>query len=151
VSSRLRVILPLRLAFGSLVEQRRAYPYILAHNPGFPALMATQDIISALTLLFMVGMIWLRTRMQYAQQVRGGLRLQRAGRMYFAAAVLTLVLGWLLAPPLGRLAWPGTAMATSPVLMRAIWALGTYYVFILVHRVLKARGVALYQGAPVTL
>lgn len=106
--------------------------------------MAIQDLISAVTVLFIVGMIWLRTRMQYAQQARGVLQLQRAGRMYFGAAVLTLVLGWLLAPGIGRLAWPQAPMAT-PLLMRAIWSLGTYYVFILVHRALKARGLAVYK------
>jgi hypothetical protein len=108
--------------------------------------MAIQDIVSALTLLFMIGMIWLRTRMQYSQQVRGPLRLQRAGRMYFAAVVLTLVLGWLLAPLVGRLAWPGTAIAGTPALMRAVWALGTYYVFILVHRILRGRGMTIYAS-----
>jgi hypothetical protein len=106
--------------------------------------MAIQDIISAVTMLFIVGMVWLRTRMQYSQRARGGLRLQRAGRMYFLAAVLTLVLGWLLAPVIGRLAWPESSLAT-PLLMRAIWSLGTYYAFILVHRVLKARGLVLYE------
>jgi hypothetical protein len=108
--------------------------------------MAIQDIISAFAVLFIVGMIWLRTRTHYTRLARGGLRLQRAGRMYFLAAVLTLVLGWLVAPLIGRLAWPGAALAT-PGLMRAIWSLGTYYVFILVHRVLSARGVAIYKSS----
>jgi uncharacterized membrane protein AbrB (regulator of aidB expression) len=107
--------------------------------------MAIQDLISAVTVLFIVGMIWLRTRVQYSQQARGGLRLQRAGRMYFAAVGLTLVLGWLVAPVIGRLAWPGTTVAT-PLLMRAVWSLGTYYAFILVHRLLKARGVLIYKA-----
>ena len=107
--------------------------------------MATQDIISAVTVLFIVGMIWLRTRMQYARQLRGGLQLQRAGRVYFAAALAALVLGWLVAPLIGRLAWPDTNV--TPGLLRVIWFLATYYVFILVHRILKVRGVSIYKGA----
>jgi hypothetical protein len=107
--------------------------------------MAIQNIISAITVLFILGMIWLRTRMQYLRQMRGGLQLQRAGRLYFAAAVVTLVLGWLLAPFIGRLAaWPDTL--ATPLLMRAIWSLATYYVFIVVHRILKIRGVEIYRS-----
>jgi hypothetical protein len=107
--------------------------------------MDTQDIISAVTVLFIVGMIWLRARMQYARQVRGALQLQRAGRIYFAAAAAVLVLGWLLAPRLGRLMLTGTAV--TPGLMRVIWFLATYYLFILVHRVLKMRGIEVYKAA----
>jgi hypothetical protein len=106
--------------------------------------MDVQDIISALTVLFIVGMIWLRTRVQYSRQVRGGLQLQRAGRIYFTAALATLVLGWAVAPFIGRQVWPHTL--ATPLLMRALWCLATYYVFILVHRVLKMRGVAVYRS-----
>lgn len=106
---------------------------------------AVQDIISAVTVLFIVAMIWLRTRMQYARQPRGVLQLQRAGRFYFASAAGTLVFGWLAAPLLGRLAWP--EVNATPGLMRVIWFMVTYYVFILVHRVLKAKGVAVYKTA----
>jgi hypothetical protein len=108
--------------------------------------MTAQDLISAVTVLFIVGMIWLRTRMQYSRQARGGLLLQPAGRLYFAAAVMTLVLGWLLAPWIGRLAWPATPVTlANPMLMRVIWFLATYYIFIIVHRVLKVRGVVVYK------
>jgi hypothetical protein len=107
--------------------------------------MNAQDIISAVTVLFIVGMIWLRTRMQYARQVRGVLQLQPAGRLYFGAAVAVLVLGWLVAPLVGRLMVPD-ANAT-PGLMRVIWFLATYYVFIVVHRVLKVKGVEVYKAA----
>jgi hypothetical protein len=106
---------------------------------------AAQDIISAITVLFIVGMIWLRTRMQYARQSRGALRLQPAGRIYFAAATGALVLGWLVAPLIGRVAWPEAS--ATPGLIRVIWFLATYYVFILVHRSLKARGLAVYKTA----
>lgn len=105
---------------------------------------AAQDIISAVTVLFIVGMIWLRTRMQYARQSRGVLRLQPAGRIYFGAAAGALVSGWLLAPLIGRFAWP--AANAAPGLIRVIWFLATYYVFILVHRILKVKGLAVYKA-----
>jgi hypothetical protein len=107
--------------------------------------MGTQDIISAVTVLFIVGMIWLRTRMLYSREMRGVLQLQRAGRIYFTAVVAVLVLGWLVAPLIGRLAWPDTNV--TPLLMRVIWFLATYYVFILVHRILKGKGVEVYKAA----
>ena len=53
--------------------------------------MGAQDILSAITVSFIVGMIWLRTRTLYTRQVRGTLQLQRAGRIYFAAAFVVLV------------------------------------------------------------
>jgi hypothetical protein len=105
----------------------------------------TQDLISAITILFIIGMIWLRTRMQYARQLRGGLQLQPAGRIYYAAAVAVLVLGWLVAPLVGQVVWPATG-ATLGV-MRVIWFLATYYVFILVHRILKVKGIEVYKSA----
>ena len=107
--------------------------------------MQTQDIISAVTVLFIVGMIWLRTRVLYTREVRGALQLQRAGRVYFAAALVVLVLGWLVAPPIGRLVWPDANV--TPLLLRVIWFLATYYVFILVHRLLKMKGVEVYRAA----
>jgi hypothetical protein len=57
-----------------------------------------------------------------------------------------LVLGWLVAPLIGRLAWPDTNV--TPLLMRVIWFLATYYVFIVVHRILKGKGVEVYKAAP---
>jgi hypothetical protein len=108
--------------------------------------MTTPDVISAVTSLFIAGMIWLRTRMQYPRG-RGRLRLQRAGRIYFGAAIGLLVLGWLLAPILGRAAWPTTNV--TPTLLRVVWFLATYYVFILVHRILKVRGVEVFVAGAV--
>jgi hypothetical protein len=105
--------------------------------------MTPPDVISTVTSLFIAGMIWLRTRMQYPRG-RGALRLERAGRIYFGAAIGLLVLGWLLAPALGRAVWPTTNV--TPILMRVVWFLATYYVFILVHRVLKANGVDVFSA-----
>lgn len=106
----------------------------------------TQEIICAFTVLFIIGMTWLRTRMQYARQARGVLQLQRAGRIYFGAVIGALLLGWAVAPLLGRAIWPNTNVTAG--LMRVVWFLTTYYVFILVHRVLKVAGVAVFKAAP---
>jgi len=106
--------------------------------------MTTQDIICAVTVLFIVGMIWLRTRMQYGRQARGILQLQPAGKIYFAAAFALLMLGWLVAPVIGRSIWPDTRL--TPGLMRVIWFLVIYYGFILVHRILKMKGVQVFKA-----
>ena len=105
--------------------------------------MTTQDVISAVTALFIVGMIWLRTRMQYTQRVRGPLQLERAGRVYFAVAAGLLVLGWLTAPAVGRLVWP--TVSVTPTFPRVVWFLATYYLFIIIHRLLKTNGVAVFR------
>ena len=107
--------------------------------------MDTQDIVSAVTALFMVGMIWLRTRMHYAREARGVLRLQPAGRIYFAVVVAVLLLGWLIAPAIGRAVWPDTGV--TPMLPRGIWFLATYYLSIPVSRLLKTRGVEVFKAA----
>jgi len=108
--------------------------------------MDPQDIISAVTVLFIVGMVWLRTRMHYARQARGVLLLQPAGKIYFAVVLAVLLLGWIVAPLVGHTLWPQTANV-APGLMRAVWFLATYYVSIMVHRILKARGVEVFKAA----
>ena len=106
--------------------------------------MSTQDIICAVTALFIIGMLWLRTRMQYTRRgVPGTLRLQPAGRVYFAALAAALVLGWFAAPPLGRLLRSDPNL--TPSLLRGIWFIATYYIFIVVHRIIKTRGTAVYR------
>jgi hypothetical protein len=55
-----------------------------------------------------------------------------------------LVLGWLVAPLLGRTFWPGSAV--TPTLTRVVWFLATYYIFIFVHRLLKSRGVLVFRA-----
>lgn len=99
--------------------------------------------ISALTALFIVGMVWLRTRMHYARRAGSRLRLQPAGRLYFAAVVGILVIGWFSAPSVGNALWPASNI--TPPIMRVIWFLATYYVFIIVHRALKANGVEVFK------
>jgi hypothetical protein len=105
--------------------------------------MNAQDVIVPFTALFIVGMIWLRTRMQYARPGAGPLHLTPAGRIYFAAAIALLLVGWFAAPILGRAFWPTTG--ATPTLMRVVWCLATYYIFILIHRVLKARGATVFK------
>ncbi len=105
--------------------------------------MNAQDTIVPFTALLMLGLIWIRTRIQYSATAEGPLRLQAAGRMYFAAAVAVLAVGWFGAPPLGQVFWPATA--ATPTLMRVVWCLATYYLFIIVHRVLKSRGIAVFH------
>ena len=109
--------------------------------------MTLLDLSTAIAAVFIVAMIWLRTRMQYvgvARRVSGHkLQLEKAGRLYFASAVALLVLGWFAAPPLGATLWPPTA--ANPALTRVIWFLLTYYVFIIIHRVLQARGIVVFK------
>ena len=105
--------------------------------------MNAQDLIVPFTALFIVGMIWLRTRMQYARRGAGPLHLAPPGRIYFAAVIFILFIGWFAAPLIGQALWPATG--ATPTLMRVVWCLATYYVFILIHRVLKARGTAVFK------
>jgi hypothetical protein len=105
--------------------------------------MNAQDAIVPFTALLMLGLIWVRTRIQYSGKGVGRLRLERAGQLYFAAAAGLLALGWFAAPALAQTFWP--APGATPTLVRVVWCLATYYVFIIVHRILKARGTALFR------
>jgi hypothetical protein len=103
--------------------------------------MALQYAIVAITAIFIMGMIWFRTRLQYSR--RGtGLRLERSGRIYFASALVTIITGWVVAPSVGQALVPSPAV--TPTLARIVWSLAVYYVFIVVHRVLKSQRVVLF-------
>lgn len=104
--------------------------------------MNAQDLIVAFTSLFIVGMIWIRTRMQYLRRGAGPLHLAPRGRLYFGAAIVLLMVGWFAAPLIGESFWPNTG--ATPTLMRVVWCLATYYVFIVIHRVLKSRGTEVF-------
>jgi hypothetical protein len=106
--------------------------------------MLPADLISAVTAVFIVGMVWLRTRMHYRRD-RGGGRpaLTRAGRIYFAVLLAVLICGWFAAPTLGRTLWPGPM--TTALLTRVVWFLAAYYLFIPVHRALRSRGVEVFK------
>jgi len=108
--------------------------------------MNAQDVIVPFTALLMLGLIWVRTRIQYSKEGSGPLRLQRAGRIYFGAVLALLAAGWFVAPLVGRTFWP--VPGVTPTLMRVVWCLATYYIFIVVHRVMKTRGAAVFQKQP---
>jgi hypothetical protein len=46
---------------------------------------------------------------------------------------------------IGEAFWPNTG--ATPTLMRVVWCLATYYIFIVVHRVLKSRGTEVFTRA----
>src|ERR1700732_1635880 len=104
--------------------------------------MLSSNPICAVTLVFIVGMGWRRTRMHY-RRGRERLSLTRAGRIYFAVLGGVLVLGWLAAPAAGHALWPDAVIA--PTLARVVWFLATYYLFIPLHRALRAQGVEVFK------
>jgi hypothetical protein len=104
--------------------------------------MSSADLVSTVTLVFIVGMVWLRTRMHYGRD-RRRVALTRAGRIYFAALLAVLAGGWFAAPALGQALWPGPM--TTALLSRVVWFLAVYYLFIPVHRLLRARGVEVFK------
>ena len=100
--------------------------------------------ISAITFLFILGMVYLRTRMHYPKG--GGARVLTAvGAGYFAALVLFLIVGYFEAPALARALLPGVPQ--TPALGRTIWFLAGYYLFIPVHGMLRARGLAVFRAS----
>jgi hypothetical protein len=104
--------------------------------------MDAQEAIVPFTALLMLGLIWVRTRIQYPRTGEGPLRLQRAGQIYFGAAIALLAVGWFAAPVLGHTLWP--LPGVTPTLVRVVWCLATYYIFIIVHRFMKNRGVVVF-------
>jgi hypothetical protein len=104
--------------------------------------MRTEDSIVVITGLFIIGMTWLRTRMHYAKRGGGSLHLEPAGRIYFACVVASLAAGWPAAPLLGRALWPDPAVTAT--FLRVVWFLSIYFIFIVIHRVLLARGVSVF-------
>jgi hypothetical protein len=106
--------------------------------------MPSANAICAVTALFIVGMVWLRTRMHYAKGGGGRRSLTAAGVIYFAALALLLASGWFAAPQVAHLLAPTTPVA--PTLARVVWFLAAYYLFIPVHLILKARGAAVFRA-----
>jgi hypothetical protein len=100
--------------------------------------------ISAITFLFILGMVYLRTRMHYPKGA-GARLLTGVGAGYFAALVLFLVAGYWVAPGLARSFLPGVPQ--TPLLGRTLWFLAGYYLFIPVHGMLRARGLAVFRAA----
>ena len=108
--------------------------------------MLPPDAVCAFAALFIVGMVWLRTRLHYRR--RSGPPPARAltheGWVYFASLLLLLGLGFPAAPALAARIAPATPVA--PILARVVWFLAVYYLFIPVHRVLQARGVEVFKS-----
>jgi hypothetical protein len=107
--------------------------------------MLPPEAVSAFAALFIVGMVWLRTRMQYAKGVPAGRRLTAGGALYFATLGLLLILGWFAAPALAQRV--GSPVPVAPTLARVVWFLAVYYLFIPLHRALRARGLAVFRSA----
>jgi hypothetical protein len=106
--------------------------------------MLPPEAVSAFAALFIVGMVWLRTRMHYPKRMPGRRRLTATGALYFAALGLLLVAGWFAAPALARRM--SSALAVAPILARVVWFLAVYYLFIPLHGVLLARGLAVFRA-----
>jgi len=107
--------------------------------------MRSANTICALAALFIAGMAWLRTRMHYARGTSGRRRLTAAGVRYFVAFALLLLSGWFVAPALTG--WLSPSAPVAPTLARVVWFLASYYLFIPVHLILKARGVPVFSAA----
>ena len=122
---------------------RPALDYPLWEYPYECSSMNAQDAIFPFTAILMLGLIWIRTRIQYSRGAEGPPRLQVVGRIYFVAAAALLTIGWFAAPVVGQEFFPMTG--ATPTLMRVVWCLATYYIFILVHRVMKSRGAEIFS------
>src|SRR5450432_2401010 len=90
--------------------------------------MLTANAPGALALLFILVMVWLRTRLRYPRTPGARLRLTRAGAGYFAALVVLLVAGWFVAPALVQRL--GLSALLSGTFARAAWFLCIYATFI---------------------
>jgi hypothetical protein len=109
-----------------------------------PTGMTTLDLLVAASALLVFGMIWLRTRLQYAR--RGStLHLERAGWIYFGSALGLIGLGWLFAPIVGMTFWR-ISLPAAPTILRIVWFLAIYYLFIIVHQMMKAGGLAVFSA-----
>jgi hypothetical protein len=106
--------------------------------------MSPQELIALLAAVFILGMIWLRTRTFYVRRRTGPLRLTKAGQAYFVVVLVLLAIGWFAAPVLGPKVAP--AMASSSTLVRVIWFLAVYYLCIPVHRLLDARKIVVFES-----
>jgi hypothetical protein len=106
--------------------------------------MGLADAIAAFVGLFILAMTWLRTRLHYPRTAFGRTHLTRAGMLYFGALLVLFLIGWFAAPALARRL--SSAAFVTPVLARVAWFLGGYYLFIALHRTLKARRVPVFAG-----
>jgi hypothetical protein len=100
--------------------------------------MLPPDALSVLAAFFIFGMIWLRTRMQYARRGTGRRTLTAAGVGYFAGVALLILAGWFIGSLLARQAL--SLAPLSAALVRGVWLIAVYYLSIGLNRALLARG-----------
>ena len=105
----------------------------------FIASMPLFTAVGVFALLFIAGMAFLRTRMQYRPPSRAGLRLTGAGGAYFAILAALLAAAWLVAP----LFTGADPFATT--LARVIGFLVVYFLSIPAHQLLRARGTEVFK------
>jgi len=105
--------------------------------------MSSGNALSAVTALFIVAMVWVRTRMHYPRRAPERRSLTPAGAWYFAALVVVIAVGWLAAPQLARALT--SSLPIAPAFARAVWFLAAYYSFIPLHLALRARGVPVFR------
>src|SRR2546429_2714219 len=98
--------------------------------------MLSSNAICAVTLAFIVGMVWLRTRMHY-RRGRERIALTRAGRIYFAVLAGVVVLGWVPAPAAGAAVLPPAPRTPPP--SRAGWVFSPHFLFISLPRAVLGR------------
>jgi hypothetical protein len=106
--------------------------------------MLPPEAVSAFAAAFIVAMVWLRTRMQYSKSVPGRRSLSATGATYFAVLGVLLLLGWFAAPALAQ--HVSSPVPVAPTLARVVWFLAVYYLFIPLHRALRARGLAVFRS-----
>jgi hypothetical protein len=94
--------------------------------------MSPPDALGALAAVFILGMAWLRTRLQYRGAPEQKRSLTGAGVAYFVALALLMVVGWFVAARLAQREVP--AVLAASVLARALWFLGVYYLSIPLRR-----------------
>jgi hypothetical protein len=105
--------------------------------------MLSSNALSALTALFIVAMVWLRTRMHYPRTPGQRRSLTTAGVFYFVALAALLAAGWFAAPALGRAL--AASFPIAPAFARTVCFLAAYYLFIPLHLALRARGVTVFR------
>jgi hypothetical protein len=105
--------------------------------------MSSGNALSAVTALFIVAMVWVRTRMHYPRWAPERRSLTPAGACYFAVLVAVIAVGWLAAPPLAHALT--SSLPIAPAFARAVWFLAAYYCFIPLHVALRTRGVPVFR------
>jgi hypothetical protein len=107
--------------------------------------MSSGNALSAVTALFIVAMVWVRTRMHYPRRAPERRSLTAAGACYFAALAAVIAVGWLAAPQLARALT--SSLPIAPAFARAVWFLAAYYCFMPLHLALRTRGVPVFRTA----